>query len=795
MAITQHFARRSGAAVSSAGRRLPTSVTPAAALSVAAIAGVLTFAALVGDPATYQRTIAAAVLLGLLVPAVAAPTLRAGALTVAALTAGWLVIQGLYAIFRDWELLPPVSRAVGAAAYFGTSYVPVQLASALALALALAVAVAVRLGFGAVAATAAPAAGERRIGWVVTATALVWLALVPDIPARVFGPALVPIPYVWDTANQLAWNSFIERGAEPVEDFFYPYGHAWIFEPTPWGPVWRWLAQGLLLGLAAWTMWRLTAGRAVRVILGVVAVAVLMAWTPFTDRYLPGLLIATTYAALGPGTHLRLGSGHAVFAVVALYATWLEPDLLLLGLAGVACILAGEVVAGRLRGTPRDLGRRLAVDVVPLLVVALVPLLWLAEGTWSENWRFWTGLRAASAASATDANLYSALAHASLKPMFFALAVGIPMLMLVGGLALGRLRIAGGPAASMLFLAGAGASEILLLKHLVRPAPELVFLIALPVLLWAAIVLWDRRSVLVTVAVGGFAGTMWVAVQTQSAVSRYIDGALAVPARVVDNLQLAGEGARIARAERDRYAATRLAGWPDPDVAGQLRALTASSPDKSFAVLGDMPMLYTLLDQPPPYHVQLYDASRIEEQRAVVADLRERRPAFLVWRRDVAVDGVPQAVRTPLILAYAIREYVPVQEGGAIDILRHRRPSDAIPAAYWRSRIGDVTDLGFVPSASGADDAPTCSGGADCVPYGVLEGQAGARGGQVDLRITGRGQTFAVRMRTRPGVTAYPVRLDRLWFAPFVGPDPQVAAGTPGWTARREGRRTGDELY
>jgi hypothetical protein len=50
-------------------------------------------------------------------------------------------------------------------------------------------------------------------------------------------------------------------------------------------------------------------------------------------------------------------------------------------------------------------------------------------------------------------------------------------------------------------------------------------------------------------------------------------------------------------------------------------------------------------------------------------------------------------------------------------------------------------------------------------------------------------------MLGRPGATEYAVRLDRLWFAPFVGAAPQVATGVPGFKVRLEGHRSGDDLW
>jgi len=178
-----------------------------------------------------------------------------------------------------------------------------------------------------------------------------------------------------------------------------------------------------------------------------------------------------------------------------------------------------------------------------------------------------------------------------------------------------------------------------------------------------------------------------------------------------------------------------------------------------------------------------------------VEDLQKRRPRYLVYRRDVYQDAVPQAVRVPLIFDYMIRNYVPVRTSKAFDILvaRGDKPVDEV---YWRSRLGD-TDLGWVPSLSRAASAARCDAGPDCVPYAIVEGRTTAPDELVKVRVTGPdGNFFYVTLHAGAGKTRYPVRLDRLWFSSLVGPAPKVEIETPGgWTVKREGRRTGDALY
>jgi hypothetical protein len=716
-----------------------------------------------------------------------------------AILASWLLVHALYALSKGIHLGPPVAEAVGGAAYYDSPYVPAQLASMLALACVLAGAAAIAwrhrpeaLPVTERAEAAARELTRRRGLGLAAAVALVALTLQPDLGKNIFEGSRTPLAPDWDVENLVVWESLIQHGLEPVKDFFYPYGEAAsIFKTLPLGPAWQWVAQGVMLALAAWSLWHLSGGGAVRVILCLVVAAVLLTWTPTLSRYLPGLLVATTYAAVGPARHRRLTRGHAIFGFSALFAAWLELDLLLLGLAGAACVLAGEVVAGHVPRRPSDLARRLAIDAAPLLLVMLVPLWWLADGSWAENTRFWLGLRAASAASAPDQDVYGVLLNQTLAPSTKMLGAGIAALVFAAGLALGRLRGAAG--GSAVLLAAAGATQILVLKDLARIAADLPLILPWLALLWAAILVWDSRKTVLAGVVGALFGMSFVALQQIQVMSTYVTAAATIPTRLVDNLQLAGQDQAIEQAKRDRYAPARFAGWPENAIAGELRAVLAGSPERSFAVLGDAAILYTLFDEAPPYHIELYDASRIEEQRAVVSDLARRRPAFLVWRRDVYTDGVPQQVRTPLIFDYAIRNYVPVRETPTFDILARRDGRPAKPS-FWQSRFGEI-DLGFVPAASQAGGGETCAAGPGCVPYAVLRGRAERADQKVRLRVVGAGGAFGVIVHVRPGVEQYPVRLDRLWFSPFLGPRPRFEVKAPGWVVRLERRQAGDDLW
>jgi hypothetical protein len=776
-------------------------VTLIAALAAIVVANVL-------DPVYVLRQAEVAAVLAGAALAVAAAPRRAAPWLLAALVSAWLVLYVLYLAVKGLDYGLPVARTVGGGAYSDSGYFPTQVVSLFALALAFVLAFVLRLRYGAVAPAATPVAaaapGGRTRGLlrrpaapVAGATALLALTLQPDLWASLRGPGIGPVAPQWDLGNGLAWQFFLERGLEPVKDFFFPYGHLLAFTATPWGPMWRWFAYCFLLGVTAWAFWRLTDRSRARTIVVVAAVTVfLYGWSGVLDRYFDALLVAIVYAAIGPLRSSRPTFGHLLMGLVALYATWLEPDVLLIAVAGMAFIVAGELVSGRVRLAPRTLLRRLAVDAAPLALVVLVPLTWLQEGSWSENWRFWLNLRVSSNTWAPDQHAFGALLHQELAPTSAMLGVMLPVVLLIAGLALGRLGRREEHAASMLVLIGAAACQVMLLKSLVRNASDNVVLFGFVMLVLAGIVLWNPRSVRLAAVVGVLAGAAFITLQQPRIVTNYVRSAVDAPAHIVSSVKLHGEYAQVSAGERARFAPSRFKAWPEYAMAGPLRAAMASSPNKTFAVLGDAALLYLLFDQPPPYHVELYNAARIDEERAYIDELERDRTEFIVYRRDVFQDAVPQDVRVPLIFDYVIRNYVPVSKSDTFDILK-RRDGQPIPVDYWRSRL-DTLDLGFVPMHSSAAGDASCTGGAGCVPYAILRGHTSKSLQPVLLRVTAAdGTAFGAVVNTKAGHDTYAVRLDRLWFSPLVGPDPRVTVQVPasGWNVQVQGRRAGDDLY
>jgi hypothetical protein len=782
----------------------------------ATVAGVvITLIALevAGDYVNFRRDRVLIVLVGLAVTLLALPARRA-AVAAGALAGTWIVGWAAFTTIPDDLFIDtPVDQAAGGAAYYGTPYVPQQLAGVLLMVIVLVTSIG-----GAVVARRRLSSGEdeklqpsagRPALWAGVVAAAIGVGLValsafPNLPALALSDPIAPYKAnttiaTWDLSNLLTWLWLIDDGAVPMRDFFYPYGQTWVFNLFPLGPLWGWLANCGTLALGSWALWRLSPreGRVVRLVLCALTLVLLGIWMGIAWRYAVPFVLALTYAATGPGAHRRLTWGHLLLAAAALDAALWGIDTLGYGVVGMSFVLLGELLSRRVSPRPLvPLLRRLAVDALALLPVLLVPLLWVVQGSFDGNARFAFEPRGVSATGAAGQNMLGALRQfIGLKPTYEMLSVLVAALLVAAGCAHAVLGGRRGATSARLLLAAGGCMFAVLLKHLVRPQGDIMFLIPILALAWAAILVWQVRRWALAAAIGALATTFVWTLERSDVVDGYLSSLRRTPARVVDSIELVGKTDRIAAIDRRAFSRENLPRWPvEVAATTMLRQQMARESDDSFAVLGDLPYLYIYFKERPPYHVDLYDASKRDEQEAMVDDLEEADPNLILWRRDFAQDTVPQAVRNPIVLDWVVKHYVPVRKG-AFDVLRRRRPGEAPNPNYWHTRLGEPLSLGYVPAASGGEDADSCDGGAGCNAYAVVRGEPHQRDEQIGFTVSGHGRSFGVILLGRPRQTEYAVRLDRLWFAPFVGARPVVATGLPGYSVRLELHRSGDDLW
>jgi hypothetical protein len=765
----------------------------------------------------------AAILIGVTTVTVAAGGSR-WLFVIAGLLSSWLVAALTIRYLPGALVLQPsVAQAVGQASLDDTPYRGAQIAAVVSVATPTLIALAAwamwrRKGRspdagakqGSQQAEAPLAAPKNSPLAMRVGIALLVFSIVPDLRTYL-DQASLPVAYSWDGANLTAWQGFIQLGLTPMKDFFFPYGFQWLYAARSVGPLYEWAAQAAMFAIAGWSLWRLTNGRTWRVLACLLGVLMIASWDFFTVtwggdptwRFLPALLIPLSYAAAGPARHRQLVRGHAVFGAACFLAVALEPDLLLMGIAGAILVFLGEIVSGALPWRPRLIARGALLDAVPVIgSVLLVLLAWLATGTLAGNLRFFANLSAASAQSALNEQQLGALTNMVIYPTLTSLYAVTPALLAAAGFITAvseRHRERSG--ISAVLLGAAGVSVVLLAIDFVRPIDEDVVMIPLVAVMWSAILAWRGSALLRGIACGAALAAVLTLCNDQGGDFGFFNSAIAAPVRAVRSALVAVQPGERARAAAAFMNSNRFAGWPDYyAIDDLLAAVPKNQALPQFAVIGDLPVTYLLLRQKPPWEVELYDAGPLAEQQTMVNDLRREQPPYLIWSRVWDIDSVPSQVRDPLVYTWMVEHYVPTRvqpasSGFAINILRRRTPGEPLAGAFFGAKMGTTVSLGYIPSLSGATASPRCNGGPGCVAYAVLHETNQVTGASQVLTITSGHTTYGVTFQSRAGVEDYAVRLDRLWFWPLVSAHATFATTTPGDSVREVDLRSGDNLY
>lgn len=776
------------------------------ALIATVLAGLIVTLALKGASSDLLRVAAVFAALGALVVVQRADRWAIGLVVLVA--TWWVAVVAVRYLPDVINPAPPVNQAIGAAAFFDTPYRGAQIAAFLTLALAVLAALLATVASArgwrwrraaraapVVADSPDPPARRSRVMWI--GVAVLAFTLIPDLRAGL-DRAGTPLTYNWDISNIVSWQLLVAQGFEPMKDFFYPYSFQWLFSLGNMGAVYQWLSELAMLALAGWSLWRISARRTWAVLACLLLMVALGLGGVEAWRFIPSLLVAVTYAAVGPLRHSRLGREHLVFFAACLLALISGFDVFGDGLAGAALVLIGELVGERVAWRPRRLLVGLGIDLVPVIgALVLLVLVWVATGTAGNNIRFLGGFTAVSAASALDEKAFGPLGMMVLHPNAYSLEAVIPTLLAAAGFLWARLHRGSGPNIAALLLAAAGVTFVMLLKQFVRPIGDEMLLAPLLALGWSVILVWRPSSVVRAAACGAALAALLLVFNQigDDSFSQYVQSVVDSPAHAVRSVLVAFEPGRRARAARASMDPGRFKDWPDNQIALDFLATVNSPPVPSFAIVGDSQMTYVLLHQPPPFFSELYDAAPIDQQEQMISILQRRRPAYVIWRKDFVIDFVPYDVRDPLVFRWMIENYVPVRQGATVDILRRRRPGEAIPTAFWTSQLGGSENLQYIPSFSKAASASTCSGGSDCVEYALVQGHPRRGLAGVGMVVSGDGHEFGVTLSLRLGVEEYPVRLDRLWFSPLVGPRPTLTSLTTGFTMRVVGLSTGGNLY
>ncbi len=676
--------------------------------------------------------------------------------------------------FHSWVLgREALDKAISRAMFHGTSARGNQLVALLAVGLAVTLSIAAtllsRLNGWSDAPTAdvpqEPGFNPNR-GWLVVWWLLLALMLAPDLGTIVAGLQSRTYLPNWDQDLLAYWSHAVNQGSLPFRDFWYPYGGQFLFELSwPAGPLARWCVDILLFGTLSTSLWLLARGRRAGA-LAVVAVVILAERVGLVytlNRYLlaPNLVLAYLAAAHASRITPRLVTLVAVATALVLV---FEPLQVLSAIMAITVIWLLE--AWRRRPVSRGLLR--ATLKTPLLFgsigFAVLSLTAIAMA-WSGQLRGALAFYSDVANTTEYVTLPTPLAGLSWRVLDVSLgviwwpaaAIAVSLYeWLTARRDSDRLR------ASALLGVGLIAFAVLQ-KHLIRPMD--LQLTIYPLLGGLLYVLFSPRPIPRTTAIGvGAAIGLLAALVAVHGQFPLIRTTIAdAPYRLAGSLRVIFDPTLSAKANRERFAPQRFARYPGERELVTVLDQRAPGPLTLFS-LTDAPVLYILTGQKPLWMSDMYDGAPVEEQQRIVEWLRHTRPEFIVFEpSQLQVDTVPTAVRVPLVVGEIIETYIPDTRVGRFEVLRARRPGEAVPVDYWRNELGAALDLGHIPAVIDLTHRQACPVPDPCDEYVVADVPSPNDPGEQTITVHIAQRSVDIQFALEPGRGRYVVPLSRLW--------------------------------
>src|SRR5262249_29685865 len=155
----------------------------------------------------------------------------------------------------------------------------------------------------------------------------------------------------------------------------------------------------------------------------------------------------------------------------------------------------------------------------------------------------------------------------------------------------------------------------------------------------------------------------------------------------------------------------------------------------------------------------------LEAQSRTLEWLKQRRPAYVLWNPSPpGFDGVPNAVRVPLLFRYVVAHYSPVQQIGAFQLLRRRHEREPAATEYWLRALGETIRLGYIPSLSNAESVAVSSGQVRN-RYLLIRSANPIEGRNRMVRLTVAGKPLALQFFERANILQYSINMERLPWA------------------------------
>jgi hypothetical protein len=185
-------------------------------------------------------------------------------------------------------------------------------------------------------------------------------------------------------------------------------------------------------------------------------------------------------------------------------------------------------------------------------------------------------------------------------------------------------------------------------------------------------------------------------------------------------------------------------------------------------MFGDMPVINILTRTKPIWQIDTYDTSPLHEQKKVISMLKLHKPP-VIWHKKSAItmDGLPLAVRNPVLLGYIVSHYQPAHHSGNYTILMPLSEGEDPDIEFWSEQLSTQIDLKYIPRLSNIYKLPITNKDTLNAVYTAnitINPNTVSRDNSIQFTCIIGKQKFTVLFNVDPDQHEYGIILDRLWF-------------------------------
>ena len=562
----------------------------------------------------------------------------------------------------------------------------------------------------------------------------------------------------WDSNNINTWKYMINDGLLPFKDFWYPYGGRSIFYiNSPYGDIFLWIYKTLIYGSLGTSLYILFQ-RKLYIYIIIISILIYGEETKLfwgASRYLLSFTVCLSYLCIN-SSHNFFSTQRLLFWINGCMVLFFEPTLIIYSAPAILFIIILDCFV--IKNTYLAL-KKLFVDFFPLLIFTLIILFFAESNGFLLNLiEFYINIKDQAIISSEPANLLGdPLKIILVMSPFFAITVGV--------LHFSNLSLIDRNFQISLISIGL-IGIILLTKHQVRSMDWQLFILPNIILIIFYLYLSRVQNKFTMSILGICFGLIMIFFNNHNYVDYLVNKTKNLSNMIHSNYDLFATDSNLIKELNDsQYSQEKFTSFKNELNLVYFLKAKINENEKVY-VLNDNSILYVLLDQKPPYNINLYNASAVYSQKQNVNWLKNNDPKFIIWDKTKKnFDLIPNIVRSPIIYEYIVKNYSFYKSVAGFDLLIKNLDVSSMDKEYWKNNFTKKINLGFIPGASNIKKDKECFKYSNkCRPVLSIKTTKSVKTQDINLTLHFDDQIVEILLEVKSDYFNYDILVDRLLF-------------------------------